>query len=357
LKPVSVTDADVAAIKQGAEQTTLFRAAHLTMIRRAPRAHDRLFRRDRYRGFVRELTDSSALLADPAKLRSRLAEDGYLFVRSLLPADDVHCAYQDVLTALSDGGWCDGRGYPAAARVVQFRDALGDPAFRAALVSRGLNRLPYEPPLRQLVRGILGPGAFSYPVKVLRAVYPERRFGAVTRGRYVHQDYANSGVQDMLTTWLPLMDIPVSLGGLAILPGSQLGPPLRPRVLRPREHGWATADYRPGDVLLFHCMTSHAALPNAADRLRLSTDCRWQLADQPAPLEMVVGPARAALGSRVELYSRIFGREPWWEPVPPGLDLRPREQLAMAGAPPRPSRFFPVHAGWQRWRPPGGDQR
>jgi Phytanoyl-CoA dioxygenase (PhyH) len=307
---------------------------------------------------MRELTDSSGLLADPAKLRARLADDGYVFVRSLLPADDVQRAYQDVLTALSDGGWCDGRGYPAGGgRVVQFRDALGDPAFRAALLSRSLNRLPYLRPLRQLVREILGPAAFCYPVKVLRAVCPERRFGEVTRGRYVHQDYANSGVQDLLTTWLPLMEIPVAVGGLAILPGSHLGPPLRPRILRPREHGWATADYRPGDVLLFHCMTSHAALPNRSAGMRLSTDCRWQLPDQPAPAELVVGPVRAARGVRVELYSRMFGREPWWEPVPPHLDLRPREQLAMAGAPPRASRFFPVHAGWQHWRPPGGDIR
>ena len=39
-------------------------------------------------------------------------------------------------------------------------------------------------------------------------------------GPFVHCDYAVSGVQDMLTTWLPLMDIPPVLGGLAIRPGS-----------------------------------------------------------------------------------------------------------------------------------------
>ena len=54
--------------------------------------------------------------------------------------------------------------------------------FRAALASRGLNRLAYLPALRGLVRLILGAGAFCYPVTVLRVVYPERR-GAVTRSR------------------------------------------------------------------------------------------------------------------------------------------------------------------------------
>jgi hypothetical protein len=52
------------------------------------------------------------------------------------------------------------------------------------------------------------------------------------------------------------------------------------------------------------------------------------------------------------MFSRVFGRERWWEPVPAGLTLVPRAQLV--AAPPGPSRFFTVHPGWQRWRPPPG---
>jgi hypothetical protein len=307
---------------------------------------------------MRDLTDSSALRADPRQLRDRLAADGYLFLRGLLPAADVRAAHDDVLTALRGGGWTDASGRPSdPQRTVNVREALSDPAFRAAITTRGLNRLPYLAPLRQLVRSILGPAAFSYPVKVLRTVYPEQRRKRVTLGRYMHQDYQNSGVQDMLTTWLPLMHIPPQVGGLAVLPGSHLGPPVRPRLLGPGERGWLSADYQPGDVLLFHCMTAHAALPNRADVIRLSTDCRWQRADQPAPAEMVLGPGRDRSGRPVELYSRLVGREPWWEPVPAGLSLQPRDRLAAAGAPPAPSRLFAVHPGWQRWQPPGGQQR
>ena len=61
------------------------------------------------------------------------------------------------------------------------------------------NALPYLAPLRETIRRILGPRAFSYPVKVLRAVAAESAVGQ-TRGRYVHCDYMGSGVQDMLTT-------------------------------------------------------------------------------------------------------------------------------------------------------------
>jgi hypothetical protein len=306
---------------------------------------------------VRELSDSTALAADPAGLRARLADEGYVFVRGLLPADAVAAARRGVVARLARGGWTDGSAPPGRERgAVSVREALADPAFRAALVSPDLNRLPYLPPFRRIIRSLLGAEAFSYPVKVLRAVYPERP-PAITLGRYVHQDYQNSGVQDMLTTWVPLMDIPADVGGLAVLPGSNLGPPVRPRLLGQDERGWVTADYRPGDVLIFHCMTAHAALPNRAANLRLSTDCRWQRPDQPAPAEMVLGPARVRLGQPVELFSRMFGRRPWWEPVPAGLALRSRAELAAAGAPPAPSRFFAVHPGWRRWRPPAGPQR
>jgi hypothetical protein len=329
-----------------------------------------------------------------AGLRRRLAEDGYLFFRRLLRRADVQAAYDGVHAELSLGGWTDlpvagglapahpasrdlahdqdegrsqRRALPgrsssgrlavrprlAAARArhpVDVQDALADPSFRAALASRGLNRLAYLAPLRSMVRLILGTGAFCYPAKVLRVVYPERR-GAVTKGRYVHQDFAVAGVQDMLTTWLPLMDIPPQLGGLAVLPGSHLGPPLRPRLLRADEAGWATTEFRPGDVLLFHCLTAHAALPNHADQVRISADFRWQAADQPAPAELVLGPAALqARRGQIELYSKLFGAEPWWEPVPSGLMLRSRAELT--AAPPPGSRLIAVHLDWQRWHAP-----
>lgn len=295
-----------------------------------------------------ELVDSSAHRSDGPELRRRLASDGYLFLRGLLPAADVHAALTDVRSELRRGGWLDGQDRPRPRPgPVNVRDALADPAFRRAISSRGFNRLVYLAPLRALVREILGPAAFPYPVKVLRTVYPERP-PAVTLGRYVHHDYGTSGVQDMLTSWLPLMDIETEVGGLAVRPGSHLGPPRRPRLLGANERGWASAHYRPGDVLIFHCLTSHASLPNRSAALRISGDFRWQRADQPAPAQMVLGPA----GGEIEIFSRIFRREPWWEPVPPGLQLVPREQLV--GRPPAPSRFFAVHRGWQHWRPPRG---
>ena len=165
-----------------------------------------------------ELADSAPLLDDPDGLRRRLAGEGYLFFRGLLPAAQIQATGQAVLARLRAGGWVDGEGRPAGEpRAVNSAEALADRAFRAAVIGPKFNQVPYLPPLRRVIREVLGPGAFSYPAKVLRAVYPERE-GARPRGRYVHYDYGVSGVQDMLTSWVPLMEIPPRLGGLERVP-------------------------------------------------------------------------------------------------------------------------------------------
>jgi hypothetical protein len=303
---------------------------------------------------VDALADSSGLVDDHEGLRRRLAADGYLFLRGLLPADQIRSAGAAVSERLRSGGWVDDLGKPSATpRAVNPMDALSDLAFRAAITSAAFNRIPYLPQLRSVVRRVLGPDAFSYPAKVLRAVYPENP-GARPRGRYIHCDYAVSGVQDMLTSWIPLIDIPARLGGLAVRPGGHLGPPQRPRPLSLAEPGWATATYRPGDVIIFHCLTPHAALPNTGTVLRLSGDFRWQRPnDGPVPAELILGPAsrsRAGAARPPELFSRLFRAQTWWEPVPAGLTLSPKAQLV--ASPPQPSRFFPVHPGWRHWQPP-----
>lgn len=292
--------------------------------------------------------DSTGLVRDRDALRARLAADGYLFFRGLLPAREVRAAGAAVTSRLQAGGWLSADGRPASPqRAVNPADALADPAFRDALTGLEFNRIPYLPALRTLVRRVLGDAAFSYPAKVLRAVYPERP-GQHPRGRYVHYDYAVAGVQDMLTSWIPLMDIPAELGGLAVQPGGHLGRLQPPRVLSRKERGWASTGYRPGDAIIFHSLTPHAARPNDARTLRLSGDFRWQLPDQPVPAELVLAPG----GRPWEMFSRLFRFRRWWEPVPEGLALYPKNQLLTV--PPGPSRFFPVHPSWRCWQPPPG---
>ncbi len=293
-----------------------------------------------------ELADSRGIAGDPQALAARLAADGYLFLRGLLSAGRVRTADELVAARLRAGGWT-AAGSPRLGPAAGPREALADPAYRAAVIIPAFHQPAYLAPLRDVVRRTLHPAAFCYPAKVLRAVPPEAAAGR-TRGRYVHCDYSVTGVQDMLTTWLPLADVPVTAGGLALRPGGHRDPPRRPRPLAVTERGWATTSYRTGDVIILHCLTPHAALPNLAHQLRLSADFRWQPPDCPAPAEMILGPG----GRASELFSRLLRRQPWWEPVPAGLTLRLRAELAARA--PGPSRFFPVHPGWQRWHPPPG---
>jgi ectoine hydroxylase-related dioxygenase (phytanoyl-CoA dioxygenase family) len=154
-------------------------------------------------------------------------------------------------------------------------------------------------------------------------------------GNIVHKDYRS--VQDMFTCWVPLGDVPHSLGGLAVQPGSQRTSRVAYRPLQRLEPGWVTTDYQAGDVLVFHCLTTHAALPNRENRMRLSAEYRWQLADRPAPQRLVIGPHGREIGSR------LFARCPWWHSVLAGLtlfddggpDARPSVPVA-------PSRFVPL---------------
>jgi hypothetical protein len=289
-----------------------------------------------------ELLDSSGVM-DRGELRRRLARHGYLFFRGLLAAGGVLTAARTVRSHLVAGGWMAASGVTQSApRAVSFPDALTDQAFKAAFLSPEFNRVPYLPELRTLVQQILGRKAFPYPVKVLRAVYPES-LGLLTKGRYAHCDFEGIGVQDMLTSWIPLMDIPAVMGGLAVRAGSHFLPPAPNELLRAEEPGWASTDYRTGDVVLFHCMTRHAALPNASDSLRVSADFRWQRSDSPAPAELIRGPGR----SEGEMLDSLLASEPWWRPVPAGVEVLPGKQISTKS--PEPSRFFRVHDGWQAW--------
>jgi hypothetical protein len=44
---------------------------------------------------------------------------------------------------------------------------------------------------------------------------------------------------------------------------------------------WLTADYHPGDLLVFHNLMVHWALPNRSDRIRVSIDNRCQPINAP----------------------------------------------------------------------------
>ena len=286
-----------------------------------------------------EFVDSSGLFGDWQALRARIASDGYVFLRGLLDAETVRGIGRTGLGFLQHAGWTEPDSDPVTARpstpvrAVRMRDALGDPGYRRILADSGFNKVPFVSPLADLMGQILGPAGFCYPMKLPRIVYPVS-IVPHQPGNYVHKDYRS--VQDMFTCWVPLGDVPRTLGGLAVQPGSQVSSSVRVRPLRHIEPGWLTTDYAAGDVLVFHCMTTHAALENREDHMRFSAEYRWQLADQPAPRRVVFGPRGHEIGSR------MLSHQPWWRSVAGGLTVfNDGGDDAQQARPVAPSRFVP----------------
>jgi hypothetical protein len=288
-----------------------------------------------------ELADSSRLLGDRVGLRARIAEDGYILLRGLLDPVEIRSVGASVLAQLQAAGWTEAGGDPVTARplppvrAVRMADLFGTRTYTRIVLNPRLNRLAYQSRLADVMRDLLGPLGFCYPLRIPRIVYPTS-LAPRQPGNYVHKDYRS--VQDMFTCWVPFGEVPPPLGGLALVPGSQASDRVIPQSLGRLPAGWVTSDYQPGDVLVFHCLTTHAALPNLSDRMRFSVEYRWQLGDQPAPRRMVRGPTGAEIGSR------LFRRYPWWKPVPPGLQLFDEDlDGTRSTLPAPPSRFVGFH--------------
>ena len=130
------------------------------------------------------------------------------------------------------------------------------------------------------------------------------------------------GTHDLYTAWTPLGDIDFQLWGLIVLEGSNRLENVReeyltrnvaeyceniegeeehartnqdmrclrwdgslsddPMELREQLGGrWLTAEYMAGDLSTFDTHTIHASLDNRSERIRLSSDSRYQLASEP----------------------------------------------------------------------------
>lgn len=250
-----------------------------------------------------ELVDSSPIAGEGDALRRRLAEDSYLFVRGAIPAAAVLDVRRDVLATLDACGWLDHGEGVAAAVATDAAHPEGDvPAYMDWYVRlqslQSFHELGHHPALVELVRLVLGVASADdvlvHPRKIARAALPAGEWSHPTPA---HQDLRLvQGAVDTLTAWLPFGDCPPELGALRVKTGSAAGGlrtihaakgPGGCEVDGEIDTEWRTASFRAGDVLLFHSLTVHGALPNRTDRIRLSADYRYQRrADPVNPLSL-----------------------------------------------------------------------
>ena len=247
-----------------------------------------------------ELQESQSLLGDASALKNRLAEDGYLFLRSLINRDAVLKARGAVLAHM--------KAHHALLPDTPLLEGVMPPGGRGVRMMgrKGIAHHPdvlsvlESPALFTLFEGLFGEAALTFPYKWLRAVGNEQYTAA-------HCDfvYMGQGSDRLYTVWIPFGDLPIEHGTLAICSGSHILESYarirdtygRMDVDRDGIEGWferdpmelvekfggqwLASDYRAGDVILFGMHTMHASTTNTSHRFRLSCDVRYQPASDP----------------------------------------------------------------------------
>lgn len=249
-----------------------------------------------------ELRRSDDVRHDPVAQRARFAEDGYLFVPGFFPRAEITDVRAELLARIeAAGGLRAGTDRESA---IPADDVPGD-----------LNRrvVPGNETLRDVVFGerLLGFYVDFFGAPIAHFDHIWTRVVRPGPGTAPHADavYMNRGTPNVMTAWIPYGDVTREIGGLMMLEKSHLqaarirnylesdvdtycanrGPykhksgllTKNPFTLRERFGGrWLTTDFRMGDLLTFGMTTLHASLDNHSAGFRLSSDTRYQRADE-----------------------------------------------------------------------------
>lgn len=250
-------------------------------------------------GLLRE----SSVEAPDAELCARLAEDGYIFLRGLLPAAAVETARGAILQRLLE---VDEVALPADRAIATGRSRrrelnpdLGR-FWQSVSEEAALRRLTHGPELAGLAGRLFGEPARAQDYLFLRCAGPGKATG-------IHCDspFFTRMTERVVTGWCALGPVPLEEGPLFVLAGSHRDESVLARfrgfdLMRERDrkatygedattlaerHGWRvlSADFEPGDVLLFGMFTLHGAFDNRSPsgRVRISCDLRLQPAGDP----------------------------------------------------------------------------
>jgi ectoine hydroxylase-related dioxygenase (phytanoyl-CoA dioxygenase family) len=253
---------------------------------------------------VRELIDSAPVVRDPEVLRSRAAEHGYLMLRGIPGPQAVRplrTLIQEVAESLGllrrtragraaslvrPGAALTGTGYDDPRWLALQERVLPDPRFAA---------VGDAAELLKVLEALFGGPALTRRGDICRLVLPN----APHLTTPPHQDHwYTGGTTNLWTVWIPLIETPLEVGPLAVLPGSHLSGLLphsgqgagRQAVRETDDAAFAAAPLAAGDAILFNCLTVHCALPNVTrSRVRLSVDYRYQPAEEPIHVVRVDG--------------------------------------------------------------------
>ena len=228
--------------------------------------------------------DISASDLHIASLRQEMDVHGYVMIRGLLPVEDLNPLLSGITAILRDAAWLRPDSIPME-RIANVAAECADEdqaykVVRDAIFSlQFFHALPHHCLLLRVMKLLVGEQLLIHPKSEIRVIFPNFARGIV----HAHQDHtAIAGDEESFTAWIPLHDCPVVQGPLRVLDGShRFGPQptaetgyISPGAEQGRN--WVGGDINAGDVLLFHSLTVHEALPNRSSRFRISLDCRFQ---------------------------------------------------------------------------------
>ena len=252
------------------------------------------------------LRDSSDSLSDTQALQERMAADGYLYIRNLLDPELVIKARKEVFKDLVDQGIIFPSGNLYAPKCAQAKP-LKKIDFNTNKFT-AVEKLHCSDAVMNFYHTFLDGEVRKFDKFWVRAIGPK------SKSETVHSDivYMGKGTRNLYTSWTPLGNIPLNQGPLMILEKSHLLEDIKsytdwdvdknrnklrykhgvlfvgghysrnpPAVQKEFNRRWLSANFEMGDVLVFSAYTMHCALDNNTDIVRLSTDCRYQLASEP----------------------------------------------------------------------------
>jgi hypothetical protein len=254
-------------------------------------------------GAVAPMANSSGLLNDPEALRARLDKDGYLFLPGALDRGEILAAREEVLRRMAAVGEIaeplEAALPTGASRRAELHPDLG--AFwRSVSEGPAIRRAVHGDRARRVAAAVLDDAVRPFDFIWLRAMLA----GRATPLHFDHV-YMNRGTDRVVSIWIPLGDVAIADGPLAVVENSHRFGDLIERYrghdvdrdktrpghvaesarafLDERPARLLTADFRAGDLCVFSLFTLHGSVDNASPsgKVRLSVDTRWQPADQP----------------------------------------------------------------------------